>query len=98
MLSIDESYERVFNEVLSLEAGVPKRLRVSLPEQTLTTFGKQEQARKAEEAKLAGRSILENLVKPWEWENPFEGWRVWMKAGPVGLLLNNIPADLDKLL
>lgn len=56
VLSIDESYERVFNEVLSLEAGVPKRLRVSLPEQTLTTFGKQEQARKAEEAKAKAES------------------------------------------
>ena len=41
---------------------------------------------------LKRRPFLEKWGRPWEWENPFEGWREWMQPEPVMNLFNVIPS------
>lgn len=48
-----EEYEQVFTKTVELKAGVPQRIRVSLPEKTLTDYGKKREAMRKEEARIA---------------------------------------------
>lgn len=50
---VDEDYEQVFTTTLQVAAGVPQRVRVSLPEKTLTDLGRQRQQQRQEQARIA---------------------------------------------
>lgn len=52
--SLDAEFEAVFRATIELQAGVPKRVRVELPEKTLTEYGREQQRlRELEEQRLA---------------------------------------------
>ena len=54
--NLSEQYEQVFTQKISLEAGTPQRIRVVLPEKTLTAYGQAEEARKQKQARLAAEA------------------------------------------
>ena len=50
---VGREFEQVFVRSIELRAGVPERIRVSLPEKTLTAYGKEQEALRKEEARIA---------------------------------------------
>mgnify|MGYP004222116183 CR=1 FL=1 len=50
---LDREYERVFAQTLELRAGEPQRVRVSLPARTLTAYGREQEALRREQARIA---------------------------------------------
>jgi hypothetical protein len=50
---IGKEFEQVFVKQLQLQAGVPQRVRVSLPGKTLTAYGQKQEALRQEEARAA---------------------------------------------
>lgn len=54
--SLTKEYEQVFTQQLTLLAGEPQRIRVMLPPKTLTAYGKAEQKRRQEQARIAAKA------------------------------------------
>lgn len=50
---VGREFEQVFAKSIELRAGVPERVRVSLPEKTLTAYGQKQEAQRKEEARIA---------------------------------------------
>lgn len=97
--SLDAEFEEVFTATVELQAGVPQRVRVALPEKTLTEYGQEQQrmreieqqrlaeeaARKAEQERIA-RQEEEKRRKAIEAKKAFEARKLKAAAGDLAAM------------